>query len=176
MANFDTMSAAMEGMDPLDTPTPGASLTDDPESARAYEQPPQFTEVEKATEDLFMRLTQKDNIDQFLDLMRDGMPVENIAQVVLFEGFRQGQFNPDLMLLMIEPTIYILLYLADYANIDNVVLHPQSDKKSIRPVVKESGEPGESDAITVGEETVQRPEAVTESLLAALSKKKGVLE
>lgn len=170
MATLDELQGMMGGMDPLSAPIPGESLTSDPEMPRDYEKPPQFTEVEKAVDDLFMRITEEDTIDQFLDLMRDGMPVENIAQVVLFEGFRQGMYNPDLMLLMIEPTIYILLYLADYANIDDVVLYPQGDVKAIRPIKGEGAE-GEG-TITVGEEKIARPESVTPSLLEKISGEK----
>jgi hypothetical protein len=167
MASFESMQAQLEGLDPLDVPTPGESLTTEPEASKAYEKPPEFSQVGDAVEDMFMRLTAEDTIDQFLDLMRDGMPVENIAQVVLFEGFRQGMYNLDVMLLLIEPTIYILLYLADYANINNVVLYPQGDKASIRPPTKEEGMGGEG-TITVGKEQVARPEAVSPTLLEKL--------
>lgn len=171
MASYETMQATLGGLDPLDVPTPGESLTTDPENPRAYERPPQFTDLNKAVDDLFMRMTSRDNIDQFLDLIRDGVPIENIAQVALFEGFRQGQFNPDLMLLMIEPTIYILLWLADYANINDVVLYPQDGRATITmPSKEESSTGGDTGSIQVGEDSVKRPESVTPSLLERITK------
>jgi hypothetical protein len=180
MAGFDELQAQMGGLDPLDTPTPGESLTSDPETPNPYEQPPKFTDQQEAVDDLFMRLTDEENIDHFLDLMRDGVPVEDIAQVALFEGFRQGMYTPDLMLMMIEPTIYILLYLADYAGIDNVVLSPESgevrmgiagavDKKKEdmleEGVLPEMGD----DSIQVGDKSIARPDSVSPSLLQKIT-------
>jgi hypothetical protein len=41
-----------------------------------------------------------------------------IVQILLFKGFQEGKWSPDLMLLLIEPTIYIVMWLADQAGID----------------------------------------------------------
>jgi hypothetical protein len=182
MASFDDVSAQLGGMDPFDVPTPGESLTSNPESAAPYEQPPEHADLDDAVHDIFMRLTSEDTMDQFLDLMRDEVPVENIAQVVLFEGFRQGMFNPDLMLLLLEPTIYIPLYLADYANINNVVLYPEGQEgqlsvsRAARTASKglEEGEVEEGgEEIKVGGKVVPRPESVPTSLLESITQKGG---
>lgn len=182
MATYDNLQAQLGGLDPLDVPTPGESLTTDPENPRPYEQPPQFTDQQKAVDELFMRMTDSENIDHFLDLMRDEVPVENIAQVVLFEGFRQGMYTPDLMLLLIEPTIYILLYLADYAGIDNVILYPGDEEVRMgvsAAVASKAGElaqgvtEGEGETIQVGEKKIARPESVTPSLLEKLTSSKS---
>lgn len=114
------------GMDPLAAPVPGESLTNDPDAPAPYETEPTFTDTDKAMEALFMNMTEDENIDGILDLIRAEMPLEDIAQVVLFGGFREGMYNPDLMLMMIEPTIYILIWLADYAGIE-AVLYPEDE-------------------------------------------------
>jgi hypothetical protein len=127
-------------------------------------------------------MTSEDNIDHFLDLMRDGVAIEDIAQVALFEGFRQGMYTPDLMLLMIEPTIYILLYLADYAGIDKVVLSPDDSDVAQAISTSASGDeevleegilPSEGGSIKVGDKTVTRPESVNPSLLSKITSGKG---
>ncbi len=41
-----------------------------------------------------------------------------LAQVYLTKGFQEGKWNPDLMLLLIEPTIYLLMWLASQVDID----------------------------------------------------------
>ncbi len=114
------------GLDPLDGPIPGESLTSNPEVRQPFEKPPAHTDLEEAVESLFNRMIDEEKLDQILDLMRRGLPVEDIAQVVLFTGFREGQWTPDLMLTMIEPTIYILLALAEYAGIE-AELYPEED-------------------------------------------------
>ena len=44
-------------------------------------------------------------------------------KLVLYRGYTQGLWNPDLMLLLIEPTIYLLIAIADYADIKDYVLY-----------------------------------------------------
>ena len=56
-------------------------------------------------------------------MINDGIPLDEIAQVVLYRGYTQGLWNPDLMLLLIEPTIYLLIAIADYADIKDYVLY-----------------------------------------------------
>ena len=106
------------GADMFDAPTPGSSLTSDPQNPRAWETPPEFNTEEEALKNIFMNLTDEDNHEQLLNSLRDGNPIEMIVQVLLFKGFQEGNWAPDLMLLLIEPTIYIVMWLADQAGID----------------------------------------------------------
>ena len=51
-----------------------------------------------------------------------------LHKLVLYRGYTQGQYNPDLMLLMmIEPTIYLLIAIADYAGIKDYTLYEGED-------------------------------------------------
>lgn len=183
MAKYDDLQEQLGGLDPFDVPTPGSSLTASPETPAPFEQPPKMVDQEEAVDDIFMRLTDSKNIDSVLDLMRDEVPVEDIAQVVLFEGFRQGQFTPDLMLTLIEPTIYMLLYLADYANIDNVKLYPEGDgpAESMGPIPRPDIEVPADKAdvegmLTVEGKKIARPASVKPSLLASLQQKATIGE
>ena len=106
------------GVDMFDAPTPGSSLTSDPDNPRGWETPAQFTTEEEALKNIFMNLTDEDNHEQLLNSLRDGNPIEMIVQVILFKGFQEGNWSPDLMLLLVEPTIYIVMWLADQAGID----------------------------------------------------------
>ena len=65
-----------------------------------------------------MNLTEEDKHKQLLNALRDGSPIEMIVQVLLYKGFEMGKWSPDLMLMLIEPTIYIVMWLADQAGID----------------------------------------------------------
>lgn len=187
----------MTPLDPFDAPQPGESLTSNPEQKYPFEKPPQLNEESEAIEEMYLRITEEETLDQLLDLMREGMPVEEIAQVILFEGFRSGAYNPDLMLMLIEPTIYILLAMADYAEVP-AVLYPEDDfdidpaeggMKSITSINqllerKRMGESAEGetpaiqqdDSISVGEQTFERPEAITPSMLDTIRSKVGGTE
>ncbi len=121
MAQFEDIQAEMGGLDPLSAPVPGESLTANPDQRLPFEEPPVHTDMNEAVEDLFFRMTEKESMDQIINLMRAEIPLEDIAQVVLFGGFREGAFTPDLLLNMLEPTIYILIWMADYAEIEPVL-------------------------------------------------------
>ena len=48
-------------------------------------------------------------------------PVNTIAEVVLTDGFRKGKFNPDMMLNLLEPTMYMLMAIAEKAGVEPVI-------------------------------------------------------
>jgi hypothetical protein len=189
----------MENMiDPFDRPQPGESLTSSPDVKAPYEQPPVFTDLNEAMEELYLRVTEEEILDDILDLMRVKMPVEDIAQTVLFEGFRTGNYNPDLMLLMIEPTIFMFLALAESAGI-SAVLYPEEDfdmdasessSKALSSVHalllrKGQGKPentveGKIEAseggLTVGDKVIEKPEGISDSLLSKIKGSTSVEE
>jgi hypothetical protein len=50
--------------------------------------------------------------------MADGMPVADVAQMLLMAGFTKGKFNPDMMLNLLEPTMFMLLSIAEKIGLD----------------------------------------------------------
>ena len=99
-------------------PMPGQSLTDDPENPNAWEKPPQFTSIDKATEYLFEFMIEEERYMTLIDALEEGMSIMDLTQLVLFEGFRNGKWNPDLMMLLIEPVAYTLMAMAERVNVD----------------------------------------------------------
>ena len=114
----------------FEKPIPGQSLTNSVEQKYPWEQPPQMTSVKEAREKIFLDLLTPENVEAVQDLMIDKISVNAIAEVILTEGFRKGKFNPDMMLNLLEPTMYMLMAIAE--------------KSGIEPVV-DSGEPKEDD-------------------------------
>ena len=105
----------------LQSPIPGESLANDPDQPYPFEQAPQFTDVQKAQEYLFEQLVDQNKIPQLLDIINQGVPLTMIAQAVLFAGFQQGKWNPDLFLLLLEPTVYILLFICEQSGVDYIL-------------------------------------------------------
>lgn len=99
-------------------PIPGQSLTNDPNNPLPFEGPPVFTKKKEATEEIFTNLIREDVYPLVIDALADGVPVMDLTKVLLFEGFREGKWNPDLFLLLIEPTAYMIMALAERAEID----------------------------------------------------------
>ena len=110
-------------INPFNAPTPGESLTSSPDMPQAWERPPEFTEQDVAMEEIYMEITSEDNLMPLIDIINDGVPLDQLAQVILYRGYTQGKFNPDLMLMLAEPTIYLLVAIADYADIKDYVLY-----------------------------------------------------
>jgi len=100
---------------------PGQSLTNSPDEPYAWERPPEFTEVRKAMYEIFEILTEKENLANSLLSLSKGVSVIDISSIVLYTGFIEGKWNPDLMMLLMEPTMYMVMALADKAEIDYVM-------------------------------------------------------
>ena len=50
--------------------------------------------------------------------MNEGMSISQLTEMLLFIGFTKGQFNADLMMLLAEPTMYMLLAIAEAVGIE----------------------------------------------------------
>ena len=108
-------------MSKMDRPIPGMSLTNDPENPAPYEQPPQFTNVHEASNYMWDKVTSDEAYESLMTGLSKGVPVMPIVEVLLFDEFQKGTFNPDLMMMMVEPTAYMLIALAERLDIDVVI-------------------------------------------------------
>jgi len=107
----------------FNAPIPGESLTASPDTPNTWERPPLYTDENKAMQELYLLLTEKEKLIELIKIIDDGVGLDEIAQIILYKGYTEGQYNPDLMLLLIEPTIYLLISIADYAGIKDYVLY-----------------------------------------------------
>lgn len=115
----------------LDRPIPGEGLTSDPKSPWPWEKPPAYVSVMKASEHIFEKLTDEELHTVVLDAMEDDIPVMDITRFILFQGFTEGLWNADLLLLLIEPTAYMLVALAERALIEPVVYKEEDQDELI---------------------------------------------
>ena len=102
----------------FERPIPGQSLTNSPEQKYPWDNPPEITSQREATERVFLDLIKPENMETVSTLMADGMPVADVAQMLLMAGFTKGKFNPDMMLNLLEPTMFMLLSIAEKIGID----------------------------------------------------------
>jgi hypothetical protein len=109
---------AFGGRSPFERPIPGQSLTNSPDSKYPWEQPPVYTDIEAATIAIVEKSYEEENYKMIALTLAEGMPVGNLAAMILQSGFEEGQWNPDLMMLLIEPTMYILAAIAEQCGID----------------------------------------------------------
>ena len=147
-------------VNPFNSPTPGEGLTQSPEQKFPWEQPPRHTEVKPVMEEIFLQITERENLIELLGLLMNKQPVDEIAQVILYKGVTSGLFNMDLMLMLVEPTMYLLIAIAEEYDIEPVIYEGQdvdlAEKEDIDTVKKE----------TLGKQVGQvRKDAVPPSLL-----------
>ena len=114
-------------INPFSSPIPGESMTVPQETRHAWESPPKHTTIQPVMEELFLNLTEKETYIELLNLLNNETPIDQLAQVILYRGMTEGLFNPDLMLLLIEPTMYLLIAIAEENDIEPVVYEGQDE-------------------------------------------------
>ena len=106
---------------------PGQSLTNDPENPKAFEKPPQYTDRTEVLENYFEMLTEEETYLSIMDSLEEGVTVMEIVQVLIFQGFQDGLFNPDMMLMVAEPLAYMIAALAERADVDFVIMNDDDE-------------------------------------------------
>ncbi len=106
---------------------PGQGLTTDPENPAPWEKAPEFTDLEDVLRYLLDAITQEESYAALMDLVANKTPLIELTQVILFKGFTEGKWNPDLMMIAAEPLTYMLLALAERADIDAVIIVDDDD-------------------------------------------------
>ena len=119
---------------------------------------------------VYLELTEQTTLRKLVEIIDDeGVALDEIAQVVLYKGYRSGKFNPDMVLLLAEPTIYLLIAIADYADIKDYVLYEGEEEDD--PDTQIPGDDVtpinmDEDDEVVEEKTEPTEEVLGESLLA----------
>jgi hypothetical protein len=108
---------AIEAFGKAGRPIPGQSLTANPDEPRPFERPPDFTNFKEALDYTAAELLLEENYTPMVLAMGDGIPVTDLAMQIGYVGFREGKWNPDLMMMLMEPLIYLLMALAEKADI-----------------------------------------------------------
>ena len=109
-------------------PIPGQSLTDDPSAPRPFEGPPKFTDRNDVLEYYFELLTAEDTYESVLNSLEEGASLMEIVQVLIMQGFQDGLYNPDMMLMIAEPLAYMIAALAERAGVDFTVMNDDDEK------------------------------------------------
>ena len=110
--------AGIEAIGKAGRPIPGQSLTNSPDSKYAWEQPPQFTNFKEALDYTVGELIEEDVYVSVVSGIGKGVPISEVAMQVLYAGFKAGTWNPDLMLMLIEPLMYIIIALCEKAGVE----------------------------------------------------------
>ena len=67
---------------------------------------------------IFETITEKESLANILLSLVKGVSVIDLSSIILYTGFIEGKWSPDLMALLMEPTMYMIMYLGDKAKLD----------------------------------------------------------
>ena len=132
MTLFNEVARTSKGFELLSSTgraVPGQSLTNSPDTPNRWEQPPEFVSVKDATYYLFETLLQEDIYKNLIKSLRNEVPVSDLASAMLYTGYLEGKFNPDLMMLLTEPLTYIILSLGELAGMETeeMIIYPDEE-------------------------------------------------
>jgi hypothetical protein len=160
-------------------PIPGQSLTSNPDEPRPFEGPPDFTNFKEALDYTVAELLLEENYMPMVLALGDGIPVTDLAMQIGYVGFREGKWNPDLMMMLMEPLMYVLMSLAEKAGIsyridsdddedeDDTLFEEKA--KNIAETIKEKTDKGQIPSGVLPSDVVSQIESLDipqESLLA----------
>jgi len=109
---------AVEAFAKAGKPIPGQSLTSNPDEPRPFEGPPEFTNFKEALDYTVGELLEEEAYMSIVSAIDDGVPIIDLVMQITYVGFREGKWNPDLMMMLVEPLIYTLMALAEKADIE----------------------------------------------------------
>ena len=99
-------------------PIPGQSLTNNPDEPRPFETPPEFTNFKEALDYIVTELLQEEVMIPIISGIGQDVPISDVATQMLYVGFREGKWNPDLLMMLVEPVMYVLMALCEKAGVD----------------------------------------------------------
>ena len=111
-------------------PIPGQSMTASPDSKMPWDGPPQYAGLQEASQDLFLSLLEDDTLKSIVDLLDQEIPISDIAHVILVQGYSEGKYNPDLLMMLIEPLMYMLMAIAEKFDIADVKIYRGEEEDS----------------------------------------------
>lgn len=114
-------------------PIPGQSLTKPVDQKYKWERPPEIVEPKKAMYAIFTALTEKEATANLLLSISNGVGVIDLASIVLYSGYLEGKWNHHLMALLMEPTMYMIMALAERADIKYVLESGDTEDTEMSP-------------------------------------------
>jgi len=117
--------------DEFNAPIPGQSLTDDPGNAK-WENPPRYAEVGEVSNVLMKKIFNKRSVKNILMMLEAGIPVEGVARTIVFAGYAEGQYNPDVGVLIARIAFEAVLTIGVVGKVKNlkITLKPKDQDKN----------------------------------------------
>ena len=146
---------------PFDAPVPGQGLTDKPGNY-PWEHPPQYTDTMEASEYIWDKLTHPSFVKQVIAMLDAGIPVEAIARIVVFSGFTEGKWTPDVGFVLAEVIMKMIATIGFTAGVKKFKISMQdlTNNKQMKAImnVKSRNEELKKAAKSLGEDIKKIPQ------------------
>ena len=132
------MDQFKEGQDnPFDAPVPGQGLTDTPGNY-PWEHPPLYTDTSEAADFVWDRLHRPEFAEQMIAMLDAGIPVEALGRIIIFNGFMEGKWTPDIAFIIAEPIMKMIATMGMKAGVKNIRMSMEdiTNKEAIKSIVK----------------------------------------
>lgn len=100
----------------FDAPIGGESWQYEPRSM-PWDRPARFHETDAALDYIFRRLRNPVMSKKLLNLLQAGMPLDMLAEMLITQGFSQGQYQAPVLMQMVAPLVAILFRMCESAGI-----------------------------------------------------------
>jgi len=122
---------------PFDAPVPGQGLTDKPGNY-PWEHPPQYTDTSEAADYVWDKLTQPQFAEQVIAMLDAGIPVEAIGRIIIFTGFAEGKWTPDVAFIIAEPIMKMIAAVGIHGGVKKIRMSMQdlTNKKSLQSIIQ----------------------------------------
>jgi len=122
----------------------GHSLTDD-NSRWPWGNPPQMVDPNKVLDSMVETMMKPRSKNEMLKLLMVGVSVEVLVEGILFTGFQEGKFTPDIGLLLKGPLAILISDVAEQENVpyrmfenDNTLTKNEMDDETFVRMMKQN--------------------------------------
>ena len=132
--------------------TPGQSLTNPPDQKYPWEGPPQFTNRHDAELYILTQLTEEEVFLALMDMIGDGITVEAITTTYLYNGYAEGLWNADLLLMLVESVAFMIIGLVEKVGLDYKLYQGEEEDDAldeIDPALEDEDEPSEENGLDI---------------------------
>ena len=105
-------AGSIEAKDPFASAPPGYGLTSDNQQW-PWGQPPKIVDPEEALDTAIYKLNRKKNKRELMKLLITGASVEALVEGYIIQNFQEGNFSPDVGLLIKGPLSMVIAGLAE---------------------------------------------------------------
>ena len=119
-----------EGLETIasaERPIPGQSLTTSPEQNLNKIEAIYGQNFREALDYTVANLLEPNVIEPIITAKSTGTPVMDISTQIVYVGFQEGKWNPDLMMMLIEPLTYVLMAICEQSGIEFTIYRGEEE-------------------------------------------------